>query len=149
MTLGARRRILATSDDDSSAEDQAKDDEEDARLEPWPDFLKRMAQETDEHLERSGIPSWIAKWRTKKWRWAQKLYEEKGQKWCQLATSWKPLLHSEDATTRKKARPKKRWDDDINNAVKAAYPEEKRSWQELAKDRQLWRQIEESFVEEP
>ena len=45
MTLGARRRIFATSEDDSSAEDLAKYGEEHAILEPWPDFLKRMAEE--------------------------------------------------------------------------------------------------------
>ena len=147
MTLGARRRILATSEDDSSAEAQAEDDEEHEILEPWPDFLKRMAKETDEHLEKSGIPSWMAKWRTKKWRWAQKLYAGNAQKWSQVATSWKPLLHSVNATIRKRARPRKRWEDDIKNAVKTALPEETRSWQELAKDVQRWRQTEEFFVE--
>ena len=60
-----------------------------------------------------------------------------------------PLLHSVHATIRKKARPRKRWDDDIKNAVKTALPEETRSWQELAKDVQRWRQIEELFVEGP
>jgi len=149
MTLGAMRRILPTNDDDSCAEDLAKDDEEHEILEPWPDFLKRMAEETHEHLQQNRIPSWMAKWRTKKWRWAQKLYDGNAQKWNQVATSWKLLLHSVHATIRKKARPRKRWDDDIKNAVKTELLEETRSRQELAKDVQRWREIEETFVDGP
>ena len=126
----------------------AKRRTKDEVLESWPEFLKRTAQKTDELLERGGLQQWAEKWRTRKWRWAQKLFTEADGKWSRVATVWNPFLHSSYPRGRKQARPKKRWEEDIQAFIRKDAPEERRHWHELAKDVKWWSDMEKYFAQE-
>ena len=58
MILNAERRAVVPN---SSSDTDAEDEEDDAEvLEPWQDFLKRLAKWMDEQLEKASIQQWVA-----------------------------------------------------------------------------------------
>ena len=147
MVLNAKRRtLIVDSGSEPSQEEASKQSEDQEILGPWPEFLQRTAQKMHEHLEKAGLSQWTMQWRTRKWRWAQKLLADTNNKWSRVATSWDPLLHSNYPRARRQARPKKRWEEDFEDFLRKAFPEEDRQWRELAKDRQWWLSKEEAFA---
>ena len=146
MILNAKRRTLALeSCSEHSKEDGRSSYEEQEVLEPWPEFLKRTAEAADRQAKNAGILEWSVACRRRKWKWAQGLLTTGNSKWSSVATSWKPTLHSSVPANRSRSRPKKRWTDDIELFIKKKFPEERRPWQELAKDLQWWRKSSEMY----
>jgi len=118
--------------------DDSKDIDDENLLEAWPTFLKRTAEKTDEQLEKAGLTEWNVQCRARKWKWAQQLFEQEYGKWSQVATLWQPQLHTARQTERKKARPKRRWAQDLDDFVHKELPEEGKSWRVCAHDK-IWR----------
>ena len=119
-----------TDNDENATEDEAV-------LEPWPEFLKRTARWTEEQLKVAGQSEWLTTWRTRQWRWAHKLVTHEESKWSAIATHWNPLLHSDAPRRRAQARPRKRWIQDIGDFLEAK-THNSESWMLLALDEETW-----------
>ena len=143
MVLCAKRRVLAlTSSSDTENEDGSDTDE----LEPWQDFLKRTAQWADRELEKANLHQWAVQWRRRKWKWAAGLLDENNNKWSAVATKWQPLIHSSCPCGRRQARPKKRWEQDFIEFLRATQPAETKNWHELACDKDYWLSQTDAFA---
>jgi hypothetical protein len=139
MVLNAKRRVLHTDPtDDSEISNNSDTESETSFLEPWPEFLKRTAQWTDEQLAKSGLQQWVVQWKTRKWQGAAKQMEDGVDKWSSTATLWQPLVHSSSRLGRRQARPKRRWEKDFVEYIACAMPQNGKRWQELAKDTETW-----------
>ena len=133
--------------EEGSGQDSESDQAEEMEvLEPWPDFLRRVAQWTEEQLDSAGLLQWTAQWRRRQWKWAAKLVNEGSDKWSNVATAWQPLVHSSRPCGRRQARPRERWEQDFVDYISEKCPGEHRSWQELAKDTVWWMAHAEHFL---
>ena len=147
MVLSARRRTVTGST--SSEQESDKEESEGSHidlLEPWPVFLMRTAQWTDQQLEKAGLCQWHIQWKKKKWMWAARLAESDNKEWSSVATQWQPLLHSRTVCGRRQARPKKRWDQDIMEYIAALTIQTDTGWLELARDKDWWQMHTNSFA---
>ena len=61
--------------------------------------------------------------------------DKSNNKRSSVATKWKPLVHSSYLCGRRQARPKKRWEQDFTDYLRAAQPYETKHWHELAAER--------------
>ena len=82
--------------------------DESGSLEPWADFLRRSAKWVEEKLQAAGQNEWFEIWQQRQKKWAEKLSKGK-ERWSEIATVWKPFLHSGSRRGRAKARPRKTW----------------------------------------
>lgn len=71
-----------------------------------------------------------------KWRWAGHIARYDDNRWTRRVLEWKPR-----ETKRNLGRPQKRWVDDIR-AVAG------RQWMRLARDRERWKQLGETYIQE-
>ena len=147
MVLNAKRRPAAADTGDDNGPDDESDYSEDVdTLEPWPDFLRRVAQWTEQQLANAGLSQWTVQWRRRKWRFASKLLDESHQKWSRDATLWQPFIHSSCPRGRRQARPRKRWEQDFLDYIAQQQPQETRHWHQLARDSAWWLANEERFA---
>ena len=119
--------------------------QEQSMLEPWPDFLKRTAETIDDQLEKAGLLLWTTRRQRRKWKWAHHLLTDDRNKWSNVATIWQPLLHSSCPRARKQARPKKRWETEVEEFLKEKFLDEGRQWKDLLKDTNWWTKSSEAF----
>jgi len=136
MVLNAKRRVVTSSSSSNCASASEENDADE--LEPWPAFLKRTAQWTDEQLEKASLRQWLVEWRRRKWQWASRLLDPDSQRWSTVATKWQPLIHSSSVCGRRQARPRKRWDQDFVEYLTAVWPDVGSTWQQLACDTEWW-----------
>ena len=61
------------------------------------------------------------------------------ERWVKKAAEWNPELSSKYRTSRMIGRPKKRWEDDINDFLK-----NNNMWINIAIDRKEWTRLEEN-----
>ena len=135
MVLNTKRaRVVVASSEDE------KDMEEIDTLEPWPEFLKRTARWTEERLKKARQGEWLDSWRKRQWTWACQLVSADAEKWSAISTTWQPLLHPSRPPGRAQARPKKRWDEDINSSVRHTLPDNRRNWTTQARNKDEWMQ---------
>ena len=93
-----------------------------------------------------------------KWKLALRIATSPSERWLKKAAEWNPELSSRYRTNRAIARPRKRWEDDINDFFKQNLdekekdePRERRSqnsniWINTAKDRKEWARLEEKYT---
>ena len=91
-----------------------------------------------------------------KWKLALRIATSPSERWLKKAAEWNPELSSRYRTNRAIGRPKKRWEDDINDFLKQNLDEkeneepiERKSqnnniWINIAKDRKEWTRLEEN-----
>ena len=82
--------------------------DESGSLEPWADFLRRSAKWVEEKLQAAGQNERLEIWQQRQTKWAERLSKGK-ERWSEIATVWKPFLHSGSRRGRAKARPRKTW----------------------------------------
>ena len=58
-----------------------------------------------------------------KWKLALRIATSPSERWLKKAAAWNPDLSSRYRTKRAIGRPRKRWDDDINNFFKQVLEE--------------------------
>ena len=85
-----------------------------------------------------------------KWKLALRIATSPSERWLKMAAEWNPDLSSRYNTNRAIGRPKKRWEDDINDFFKQAYEEKEsedpiersnqtsKNWINIAKDQRRW-----------
>ena len=83
--------------------------------------MKRSTAEAEELMKKANIPCWIETHKGMMWRLTIRIPSLPRERWARKAAQWNPGLSSKIKTNRAVGRPKKRWEDEINDFLK---PEE-------------------------
>ena len=119
-----------TFDEDSEKEiDTIEIDEED-----WIDYIKRSTADALDKMERAKIRCWNRTHKKMKWKLALRIATSPSERWLKKAAEWNLELSSRYGTNRAIGRPRKRWEDDINDFLKQTL-EEKEKDEPIAKER--------------
>ena len=89
-------------------------------------------------MKKAKVPDWVQEQRRRKWRWAGHVMRRDDMRWSYRILRWKPAAQGE----RSVGRPARRWEDSLKKFAAARGF----NWTKVAKDRELWRQLEEKFV---
>ena len=102
------------------------------------------------------IRCWNMTPRKMKWRLAMRIALSPSERWLIKAAEWNPELSSKYKTNRSIGRPRKRWEDDINEFLKQNEDETKnltessnqinKNWINTVKDRGRWTLLEENYT---
>jgi len=143
-----------SSDDDVDSNEGKKRDEPDCQsttptddqdeLEPWTEWIRRVTRIAEAQLTEMNIDNWVTACRRRKFRWARRTATLEPYRWAAMSMRWNPPEHS--ACTRRQARPKLRWEDNLNKFTSAVFGESGADWKELACDGLLWQTLEDEFV---
>ena len=134
---------------------------EEELLEPWPDFIKRATRTVEATIAKLKIDEWTVCYLRRKWRWALRIANQDANRWSRIAAQWQPQLDDKRRGARPQARPRKRWDDDINTyldttARNGALVDNNnddndnsntRHWLRLAENTAIWRTLEDHFIQ--
>ena len=141
-------------DSDVSFQDEA-DEEIDAteNEEDCFEFINRSNKEAEEHMEKYKIPCWIEVHRRAKWRMARRIVFLNEKRWNRRVFDWHLGLDTTIRTQRQVGRPKRRWEDDLNEFTKTEEAQGKakndllnnNSWMNEIKDYKKWKENEEKF----
>ena len=138
-----------TFDEDSEKDiDTAEIEEED-----WFDYIRRSTAEAVDKMDQTKIRCWNKTHKKMKWKLALRIATSPSERWVKKAAEWNPETSSKYMTSRSIGRPKKRWEDDINDFLKQIYDETKMdetrenkiSWISTANDRKEWTRLEENI----
>ena len=102
---------ISHNDQDSDVSFESDNDEE-------IDDMKRSTNEAMEKMENEKIRCWNMTQRKMKWRLAMRIVLSPNERWLIKAAGWNPELSSKYRTNRSIGRPRKRWEDDINEFLK-------------------------------
>ena len=90
--------------------DTGEIDEED-----WIEYMERSTATAIDRMKADKIPCWIGRM---KWRLAMRIATLPDERWTKKAAKWKPGLSTKYQTNRPVVRPKKRWEDEIDESFK-------------------------------
>ena len=133
--------------------DTAEIEEED-----WFDYIRRSTADAIDKMEHAKIRCWNRAHRKMKWKLALRIATSPSERWIKKAAEWSPELSSKYRTNRTIGRPKKRWEDDINDFLKQNHDERKTDepherknhnnnmWINIAIDRKEWTRLEEKYT---
>ena len=91
-----------------------------------------------------------------KWKLALRIATSPSERWLKKAAEWNPELSSRYRTNRTIGRPRKSWEDDINDFLKLNLEEKEhdnpikrnnqanKNWINIAKDWRRWARLEEN-----
>ena len=101
-----------------------------------------------EKMESAKIRCWNRTHKKMKWKLALRIATSPRERWLKKAAEWNPELSSRYRTNRAIGRPRKRWEDDINEFFKQEFGDTKdliesnnqtnKTWISIAKDRGNW-----------
>ena len=141
-------------DSDVSFQEEADEEiDETENEEDWVSFIKRSTEEAEQHMEKHKLPCWIeVHWRTK-WRMARRIVTLNKRRWNKRVFDWQPGLDPTLHPKRSVGRPKRRWEDDLNEFTgteegkdKAQYElKNNNSWMNEIEDYKEWKKDEENF----
>ena len=87
-----------------------------------------------------------------KWKLALRIATSPSDRWLRKAADWNPELSTRYWTNRAIGRPRKRWEDDINEFLKQEFEDTRdpiesnnqtnKTWINIAKDRGKWTLLE-------
>ena len=115
-------------DQDSDVSFQEEADEEiDAteNEEDWFEYIKRSTKEAEEQMEKYKITYLIEIHRRHKWRMAPRIITLPVKRWNRRVFNWHPGLDNSIRARRQVGRPKRRWEDDLNEFMKTEEGKEK------------------------
>ena len=142
-------------------EDSDKDiDTVEIEEEDWIDYMRRSTADAIDKMEHAKIRCWNKTHRKMKWKLALRIATSPSERWIKKAAEWNPELSSRYRTNRTIGRPKKRWEDDINDFLKQNHDERKNeeplerknqnnnAWINIAIDRKEWTRLEEKYSDQ-
>ena len=110
-----------TFDEDSEKDiDTAEIEEED-----WFDYIRRSTADAIDRMDHAKIRCWNKTHKKMKWKLASRIATSPSERWVKKAAEWNPEMSSKYRTSRTIGRPKKRWEDDINDFLKQNHDETK------------------------
>ena len=151
---GSEQNSNKVQDSDVSFQEEA-DEEIDAtdNEENWFEYIKRSTKEAEEYMEKQKISCWIETHRRQKWPMARRIITLPEKRWNRRVFNWHPGLDTSIRTRRQVGRPKRRWEDDLNEFMKTEEGQEKdkydlknnNSWMDELQDNKKWKENEEKF----
>ena len=99
-------------------------------------ITKRERKTNDWIRQQTKVQDIIYETAKKKWKWSGHLARIKDQRWSIQVLNWTPREEK-----RPRRRPKRRWKDDIVTYMGT-------TWQRKAQNRQLWKDSEETFIQQ-
>ena len=91
-----------------------------------------------------------------KWKLALRIAISPSDRWLRKAAEWNPDLSSRYSSSRAIGRPRRRWEDDINEFLKQEFEDTEdpiesnnqtnKTWINIAKDRGKWALLEEAYT---
>ena len=148
-------------DQDSDVSLEIDNDEEidaaEIKEEEWVEYIERSTIEVVEKMENEKIRCcWKTTQRKMKWRLAMRIATSPSERWLIKTAEWNPELSSKYRTNSSIGRPRKRWEDDINEFLKQIEDETEiltessnqinKTWINTAKDRGRWALLEENYT---
>ena len=121
----------------------------------WIEYSKRSTYIAVERMRTAKIPCWIETHRRMKWRVAMRLASLPDERWAKRAAEWNPGLSIKHQIYRPVGRPKKRWEDEINDFLKPEETEETKGNEvfknngtmlKVAKNRERWKAMETGYA---
>ena len=145
-------------DGEVSFEDDA-DEEIDTTLieeEDWIEYIKKKDRRSHGTDGKRNDPMLEQDSQKKlKWKLALRVATSPSDRWLRKAAEWNSELSSRYRTNRPIGRPRKRWEDDINEFLKQEFEETEnpiessnqtnKTWINIAKDRGRWALLEETY----
>ena len=139
-------------EDDADEEiDTTSNEEED-----WIDHIKRSTEEVMEKMESAKIRYWNKIHEKMKWKLELRIATSPSDRWLRKAAEWNPELSTSYRINRAIGRPRKRWEDDINEFLKHEFEDinnpiesnsqTNKTWISIAKDRESWPLLEEAYT---
>ena len=121
--------------------------------EDWIEYIKRSTKEAEDYMKKMKLPCWIEIHRRLKWRMANRIVSLPEERWTRKIFDWHPGLDNKIKTRRLVGRPKRRWEDDINEFIKPGEVGERtkydlmnnNSWMTEAKKNEEWKKQEGKF----
>ena len=139
-----------TFEDDADEEMDTTVIEEEDRIE----YIKRSTEDAMDKMECAKIRCWNRTHKKMKWKLALRIATSPSERWLKKAAEWNPDLSSRYRTNRAIGRPRKRWEDDINDFLKQEFEENEnpiersnqtnKTWINIATDRRRWALLEEN-----
>ena len=126
--------------------------------EDWIDYIKRRTVDALDKMERAKIRCWNRTRKEMKWKLALRIATSPSERWLKKAAEWNPDLSSRYKTNRAIGRPRKRWEDDINDFLKQVLEEKEnenpfersnqtnKNWINIAEDWRRWALLEETYT---
>ena len=109
-------------------------------------------------MERAKIRCWNRTHKKMKWKMALRIATSPSERWLKKVAEWNPDLSSRYRTNRAIGRPRKRWEDDINDFLKQILEEKENeepierriqnnnNWINIAKDWRKWARLEGKYT---
>ena len=151
----ARNRIQKKDQDSDVSFQEDADEEIDAteNEEDWIDYIKRSTNEAEEHMEKLNVGCWIEVHRRMKWRMARRIITLPEERWNRKVFNWHPGLDKNIKARRQVGRPKRRWEDDLNEIMKTEDGHEQdrydlknnNEWMKKIEDYKRWKENEKKF----
>ena len=144
-------------DSEVSFEDDADEEIDTTSIEEgdWIEYIKRSTEEAKEKMESAKIRCWN-KTQKMKWKLALRIATSPSDRWLRKAADWNPELSTRYTINRAIGRPRKRWEDDLNEFFKQEFEDSKnpiessnqtnKTWISIAKDRGSWTLLEEAYT---
>ena len=107
-------------DREVSFEDDADDeiDTTSIKEEDWIEYVRKSTEEAMEKMESAKIRCWNKIHKKMKWKLALRIATSPSDRWLRKAAEWNPELSTRYRINRAIGRPRKRWEDDINEFLK-------------------------------
>ena len=137
---GQSTRTQNDVDSEVSFEDDA-DEEIDTTVtveEDWIEYTKRSTEDAMEKMERAKIRCWKKTHKKMKWKLALRIATSPSERWLKKAAEWNPDLSSRYRTNRAVGRPRKRWEDDINEFLKQEFEENENPIERSKQTNKTW-----------
>ena len=93
--------------------------------EDWIDYIKRNTVEALDKMGHAKISMLEQDTQKMKWKLALRIATSPSERWLKKAAEWSPDLSSRYKADRAIGRPRKRWEDDINDFLKQVLAEKK------------------------
>ena len=118
--------------------------------EDWIEYLKRSTRLAEEKMRTANFPCCTMTHKKMKWRLALRIASQPETRWSKKAAKWNPCLGSGCKASRAMGRPRKRWEDDMNQFRKPEETEEtkgndlknKDTWMRGAQDQLRWKEMD-------
>ena len=106
-----RRKLYAVDGEDTDTVESAitsagNSPETSEMLEPWHDFLIRIARWTEDRLKKVGLKEWLETWRFRQWKFAAEMYTKHSHKLSAKALAWNLYCTPADHKAEDVATPK-------------------------------------------
>ena len=126
--------------------------------EDWIEYIKRSTVDALDKMDRAKIRCWNRTHKKMKCKLALRIATSPFERWLKKAAEWNPDLSSRYKTNRAIGRPRKRWEDDINDFLKQLLEEKEneepiegsnqtnKNWINIAKAWRRWALLEGNYT---